>query len=66
MNKNEKNTPDAPKNENGLIQMIRMGQSIHQLWGKHISGGNVVIIEPRHEKTNNLHMRKQRRRSASR
>ena len=26
----------------------------------------LCIIEPRHEKTNNLHMRKQRRRSASR
>ena len=27
-----KKTPDAPKNENGLIQMIRMGKSIRLKW----------------------------------
>ena len=26
-------TPDAPKNESGLIQMIIMGKSIHQIRG---------------------------------
>ena len=31
-----------------------------------IEGSSKLIIEPSHEKTNNLHMRKQRRRSASR
>ena len=25
-------TPDAPKNESGLIQMIMMGKSIRQIW----------------------------------
>ena len=30
----KKNTPDAPKNENGLIQMIKMGKSIRHIWVK--------------------------------
>ena len=25
-------TPDAPKNESGLAQMIKMGKSIRQIW----------------------------------
>ena len=25
--------PDVPKNENGLIQMIRLGKSIRNKWG---------------------------------
>ena len=29
-----KNTPNTPKNENGLIQMIMMGESIRQIWVK--------------------------------
>ena len=28
------NTPDVPKNESGLIQMIRMGKSIRHKWVK--------------------------------
>ena len=35
-NQNKKITPDAPKNESGLIQiiteMVRMGKSIHHTW----------------------------------
>ena len=27
-------TPDAPKNERGLTQMIMMGKSIRQIWVK--------------------------------
>ena len=30
--KNLKITPDAPKNESGLAQMIKMGKSIRQIW----------------------------------
>ena len=33
-NKNEKNTPDVPKNESGLIQMIRMENSVCHIWFK--------------------------------
>ena len=29
---NLKITPDAPKNESGLTQMIMMGKSIRQIW----------------------------------
>ena len=29
-----KNTPDAPRNDNGLVQMIRMGKSISHKWVK--------------------------------
>ena len=31
---NLKITPDAPKNESGLTQMIMMGKSIRQIWVK--------------------------------
>ena len=30
--KMKRNTPDAPKNESGLNQMIGMGKSIRQKW----------------------------------
>ena len=39
LNKNEKNTPDVPKNENGLIQMIRLRKSIRHMWVKSINCG---------------------------
>ena len=32
--KNEKSTPDNPKRQNGLVQLIRMGKSIRQMWVK--------------------------------
>ena len=32
--KKMKITPDAPKNESGLTQMIKMGKSIRQIWVK--------------------------------
>ena len=31
-----KNTPDSPKIESGLIQMILMGKSIQQMWVNHL------------------------------
>ena len=31
----KKNTPDVPKSESGLIQMIRMGKSIRHKWVKY-------------------------------
>ena len=33
-NKMKKKTPEAPKNESGLLQMIRMGKSIRHKWVK--------------------------------
>ena len=36
MGKEIKITPDAPKNENELTQMIMMGKSIHSIWIKNI------------------------------
>ena len=32
MNKNEKITPDAPENKDGLIQIIEMGKPIRNKW----------------------------------
>ena len=29
-------TPNSPKNESGLTQLIRMGESIRQIWVKHL------------------------------
>ena len=29
-------TPDAPKTESGLIEMIMMGKSIRHIWVKHL------------------------------
>ena len=31
-------TPNTPKSESELIQLIMMGESIHQIWVKQISG----------------------------
>ena len=36
-----KNNPDVPKNENGLIETIRMGKSICDKWVKFLSGSGV-------------------------
>ena len=32
--KNKKITPNTPKNESGLTQLIMLGESIHQIWVK--------------------------------
>ena len=32
--KNEKSTPDVPYMKNGLVQLIKMGKSIRQMWVK--------------------------------
>ena len=33
--RNEKSTSDTPEMKNGLVQLIRMGKSIRQIWVKH-------------------------------
>ena len=43
--KNEKNTPDAPKNESGFIQLIRMGKSIRHKWVKSDWLNNSVVTK---------------------
>ena len=50
-------TVESPKNTRSLLRIFGPYRSIH-------SEG--IIYEPPHGKTNNLHRRKQRRRSASR
>ena len=55
-------TPDAPINESGLIQMIRMGKSIRHIWVNyfqnwmtlyydHVNGRQAVIAHNRDENT---------------
>ena len=41
-------TPDVPKNENGHIQMIRMGKSIQQKWVKLTTAISRNKENPRH------------------
>ena len=38
-------TPDAPKNENGLTQMIKMGKSIRQIWVNKIVSGQPFTLQ---------------------
>ena len=35
-------TPDAPKTESGLIEMIMMGKSIRHIWVKHLINSTVI------------------------
>ena len=38
-------TPDAPKNERGLTQMIMIGESIRQIWVKMEGRDSLVVSE---------------------
>ena len=46
--KKNKNTPNTPKNESGITQLIMMGESIRQIWVNSCTGGGKTSGHRKH------------------